>query len=174
MYCDSASANALLWATHSTRGCSLGKGWLCKHDKAHVVASRRMLERTRLDADRVDGPIRPMKREPSQEWLTGGLRPGGGAPRSGPPTEPTVSLRPGGPAAAGAGAGARSSSASSLRFVCSPTPPACLPGCVPAQYRHWGRIVHLLQPCRLLPEQSVCLGRGIEGFCVQLTFCSSV
>ncbi|CAL8464440.1 g3975 [Coccomyxa elongata] len=71
-------------------------------------------ERSRLD-DRVDAPIRPMNRAPSQEWLTGSsLRPGGGAPRTAV-AEPTVSLRPGGPGAAGAGAGARSASASSLR-----------------------------------------------------------
>ncbi len=73
--------------------------------------------------DRVDAPIRPMNRAPSQEWLlgsanTGGLRPGGGAPRGpggGGAAEPNVSLRPGGPGAAGAGAGVRSGSASSLR-----------------------------------------------------------
>ena len=40
----------------------------------------------------------------------------GGAPRpGGAVAEPNVSLRPGGPGAAGAGAGARSGSASSLR-----------------------------------------------------------
>ncbi len=72
---------------------------------------RRPVERS----DRVDAPIRPMNRAPSQEWLTqSSLRPGGGAPRTSP-AEPTVSLRPGGPGAAGAGAGARSASGSSLR-----------------------------------------------------------
>lgn len=69
--------------------------------------------------DRVDGPIRPMKREPSQEWITGAnLRPGGSVSRA-QAMEPNVSLRPGGPAAAGAGAGVRSSSASSLRSCIS-------------------------------------------------------
>lgn len=79
-----------------------------------ALVHRRPPERSRLD-DRVDAPIRPMNRAPSQEWLTGSsLRPGGGAPRTAV-AEPTVSLRPGGPGAAGAGAGARSASASSLR-----------------------------------------------------------
>lgn len=90
------------------------------NDEVNVLGDgRRPPERSRMD-DRVDAPIRPMNRAPSQEWLTGSsLRPGGGAPRSA--AEPTVSLRPGGPGAAGAGAGARSGSSSSLRcarFLC--------------------------------------------------------
>ena len=93
--------------------------------QAGACACRRPPER-RVD-DRVDAPIRPMNRAPSQEWLmgsanTGGLRPGGGARGSGGGAEPTVSLRPGGPGAAGAGAGVRSGSGSASSLRCYDVP----------------------------------------------------
>ena len=87
-----------------------------EHDGLVWGVGRRPLDRSH---DRPDAPIRAMNRAPSQEWLTGGLRPGGGAPRAAA-AEPAVSLRPGGPGAAGAGAGARSASTSSLRCAAVP------------------------------------------------------
>ena len=55
-----------------------GSGGSCLDVCVRVLCRQR--QERRVD-DRVDAPIRPMNRAPSQEWLggasTGGLRPGG-------------------------------------------------------------------------------------------------